>query len=374
MKKVLFVATVVKAHIVAFHIPYLKMFKENGFETFVCARNDYEKKDECKIPYCDNYYDFSFERSPIKIENYRAYKNLKALIDSNEFDIIHCHTPVGGVLARLASINVRKKKSKVIYTAHGFHFYKGAPLLNWLVYYPIERWLARYTDTLITINKEDFLAASKFKARKIEYVPGVGIDTNRFSEVSLDKRKKRSEIGITESSFIILSAGELNKNKNHEVIIRAIARLEDNDIHYVICGEGVLENRLKCLAKELGIEKQVKLLGYRKDINEILNVSDIYAFPSHREGLSLSLMEAMSAALPVVCSKIRGNSDLIQEGNGGYLVEATNVEGFSNAIQKLKQHNSLRVSMGKYNKRIILEFDIITVKKSMENIYLEVQD
>ena len=372
MKKILFVATVVKAHIMVFHTPFLKWFKENGYETYVCAKNDYENKGDCVIPYCDNYFDLPFERSPIKKSNFKTYQQLKQIIDSNEFDIIHCHTPMGGVLARLAAHNSRTNNATIIYTAHGFHFYKGAPIANWLLYYPVERWLARFTDVIITINKEDYSIAQNFKAKRIEYVPGVGIDTHKFSEIQVNYMEKRNEIGIPRDSTIILSVGELNKNKNHETIIRAIARLDNPDIYYVICGEGLLQNHLKKLVKGLGLEDQVKLLGYRTDIVEISKVSDIFAFPSFREGLSLSLMEAMCSGLPVVCSKIRGNNDLIQDGIGGYLLEPNNVEGFSNAIKQLVQNHSQREVMSVHNKRVILEFDINNVIEDSVRIYLEV--
>lgn len=372
MKKVLFVATVVKAHIMVFHIPFLKWFKENGYETYVCAKNDYENKKDCVIPYCDYYYDLPFERSPIKFSNFKTYKQLKEVIDSNEFNIIHCHTPMGGALTRLAARHSRKKNSRVIYTAHGFHFYKGAPIGNWLLYYPVERWLARYTDVLITINREDYNIAQKFKARSIEYVPGVGIDTNKFNEISVNRTKKRNEIGIDKDSLIILSVGELNKNKNHGAIIRALAQLGTPDIYYVICGEGPLANYLRNLAKELGIAKQVKLLGYRNDIAEISKISDVFAFPSFREGLSLSLMEAMSSGLPVICSNIRGNSDLVENGKGGYLVKPDNIQGFTNAILKTYKNKTQRENMGLYNKSAIKNFDLQNILKKMDYIYRNV--
>ncbi|MED3623922.1 glycosyltransferase family 4 protein [Neobacillus thermocopriae] len=369
MKKVLFVATVVKTHIMVFHIPYLKWFKENGYETYVCARNDYENKDDCVIPYCDYYYDLPFERSPIRLNNFKTYKQLKEIIDSNGFDIIHCHTPMGGVLTRLAARNARKKNTTVIYTAHGFHFYKGAPILNWLVYYPVERWLSRLTDILVTINKEDYKRAQKFKAKSIEYVPGVGIDTKKINEIKVNIVKKRNEIGIPKDSTIVLSVGELNKNKNHETVIRAIAKLNNPDIYYVICGEGQLAIYLRNLAKELGISKQVKFLGFRTDIAEIIKISNVFAFPSFREGLSLSLMEAMTLGLPVICSNIRGNSDLVEHGKGGYLVKPDDIQGFTNAILNLYENSTKRKNMGIYNRSVLKNFDLQNVLEEMGNIY-----
>ena len=193
MKKVLFVATVVKTHIMTFHIPYLEWFKQNGYETHVCAKNDYINKEECVIPYCDKFYDIPFERSPINPANISAYEQLKKIIDSNEYDIIHCNTHVGGVLTRLAAKKARQHCTKVIYTAHGFHFYKGASFKDWLLFYPVERYFARYTDVLITINKEDYSASQKFKAKKVVYVPGVCVDVNKFVRPNVDRKENPAQ-------------------------------------------------------------------------------------------------------------------------------------------------------------------------------------
>lgn len=237
MKKVLFVATVVKTHIMEFHIPYLKMFKEMGWETAVAARNDYENPADCVIPYCDTYYNIPFERNPLKPGNLKAYKELKHIIDEGEYDIIHCHTPVGAMLTRLAAKQARKKGTKVFYTAHGFHFYKGAPAINWILYYPVEKWLSRYTDVLITINKEDYERAKTFKAGKVCYVPGVGIDLKKFNAGYVNKEQKRKEIGVSADDFVLLSVGELIPRKNHEVVIRALSVLKQLDKlnHMIIC-------------------------------------------------------------------------------------------------------------------------------------------
>ncbi|WP_432354359.1 glycosyltransferase family 4 protein [Sporosarcina sp. A2] len=371
-KKVLFVATVVKAHIMAFHIPYLKWYKENGYEISVCAKNDYDNKGDCIIPYCDNFYDLPFERSPIKFNNLRTYKQLKDIIDSKEFDIIHCHTPMGGALARLAAKDARKKNAKVIYTAHGFHFYKGAPLLNWLIYYSIEKWLSRYTDILLTINKEDYKRAKKFKSNSIEYIPGVGLDNSSFNKKEVDKNEKKADIGVQEDSYIILSVGELNKNKNHEVIIKAIAKMKNRNIKYLICGQGAMENQLKELAYKLGVEEQLILMGYRNDIDEICKVSDLFAFPSYREGLSLSLMEAMAAGLPVVGSDIRGNSDLVDNGEGGYLLSPEDVNGYSKSIKAIMNNQQLSGKMAMVNKLKIREFYIENVLKDYSDIITKI--
>lgn len=369
MKKVLFVATVVKLHIMVFHIPYLEWFKKNGYEVHVAARNDYDNKEECIIPFCDKFHDLPFERSPIRKNNLHVYKDLKNIIDTEQYEIIHCHTPMGGAIGRLASRSTREKGTKVIYTAHGFHFFKGAPLVNWLAYYPAERWLSRYTDVLITINKEDYESAKKFKADRIEYVPGVGIDTDKFKNNEVNRIEKRKSIGVSEDDFMIISVGELNKNKNHQVIIRAIAKLKNKRIKYVLCGEGPLESELRELAIELDIENQVKFLGFRKDISELMNSADLFLFPSYREGLSLSLMEAMSSGLPVVCSKIRGNTDLIDEGKGGYLVQANDVNGFSEKITNILSCGN-GIELGFYNAQKINKFDKKNILSQMIRMYV----
>lgn len=314
--------------------------------------------------------EIKFNRSPFSKDNFLAYKGIKKLINENSFELIHCHTPVAAMAVRLAAKKARKKGTKVIYTAHGFHFFKGAPLKNWMIYYPIERWLARYTDVLITINKEDYNRAKKhFKAGKVEYIPGVGVDTKKFSEIVVDKSAKRKELGVLDNAFLVLSVGELNKNKNHDTIIKTIAKLNNPNVYYVICGQGMLENYLKDLINKLGLEEQVKLLGYRRDISEISKVSDIFTFPSFREGLSVALMEAMAIGIPVICSDIRGNKDLIENNKGGYLVKPDDIDGFAYSINKLIKNETLRKKMGECNKIRIMNFDISNVKKDMGNIY-----
>lgn len=372
MKKVLFVATVVKTHIMEFHIPYLKMFKEMGWETAVAARNDYENPADCVIPYCDIYYNIPFERNPLKPGNLKAYKELKHIIDEGEYDIVHCHTPVGAMLTRLAAKQARRKGTKVFYTAHGFHFYKGAPAINWILYYPVEKWLSRYTDVLITINKEDYERAKTFKASKVCYVPGVGIDLKKFNEGYVNKEQKRREIGVSANDFVLLSVGELIPRKNHEVVIRALSVLKQLDklihIEYVICGRGAYEIDLKKLAEELDVADHVHFLGYRNDISEICNCADLFVFMSHQEGLPVALMEAMACGLPAVCSNIRGNTDLIEDGVTGLLANNT-PEEVAESISKMKSDTALRNRMASVALQKIKQFDLSSVEDEMSKIY-----
>lgn len=365
-KRVLYVATVVKTHIMTFHIPFLKMLKEMGYETAVAARNDYENPEDCQIPYCDTFYDIPFERSPFSKQNLKAYKALKKVINSNHFDIIHCHTPVGSVLGRLCAIPARKKGTKVFYTAHGFHFYKGAPFKNWLLYYPVERLLSRWTDVLITINKEDYARAQTFHAGQVSYIPGVGIDVEKFAPNAEIRSRKRNELGIKDDEIVLLSVGEVNENKNHKVVIKALPHLENHNIRYIICGSGPLIDSHKQLAASLGVADKVTLAGYRQDVAEFYQAADIFVFPSLREGLPVAVMEAMASGLPCVVSNIRGNNDLIGACENS-LFDPKSSLSFSNVLQ-CALSGSL-VSLGETNREQIVRFSLDKVVKKIFLLY-----
>ena len=373
-KKVLFVATVVKTHMMQFHIPYLKMFREMGWETAVASRNDYENPEDCKIPYCDTYYDIPFERLPWKPKNIQSYKMLKKIIDEGSYDIIHCHTPVGAMIARLAALSARKKGTKVIYTAHGFHFFKGAPLVNRLLFYPAEWLLAPVTDVLITINKEDHARALKqLHAKRIEYVPGVGIHTEKFRELTIDRAEKRRSLGYGEEDFLALTVAEMTPNKNHITILKAMALLKEREefrhIHYLICGRGEMWASLEESAKELGIADHVNFLGYRTDAPELYKASDLFLFVTFREGLSVALMEAMSSGMPIVCAKIRGNTDLIDNGVSGLFSE-NNPEAVAEHILAMYRDPQRRQLLGKAAAEKALLFDDKNVLNQVKEIYL----
>ena len=375
-KKVLFVATVVKTHMMQFHLPYLKMFQDMGWETAVASRNDYEDPNDCRIPYCDTYYDIPFERMPWKPKNFTAYRMLKKIIDEGEYDIIHCHTPVGAMIARLAALAARKKGTKVIYTAHGFHFFKGAPLLNWLLFFPAEWILAPVTDVLITINREDYDRAKRLmKAKRIEYVPGVGIDTSRFHGDAAVRAEKRRELGFREEDFLLLTVAEMTKNKNHLTHLKALSLLKDReefaDMHYLIVGRGEEWASLEETAKQLGIADHVHFLGYRTDAPDLYRCADLFLFMPYREGLSVALMEAMGSGLPIICTKIRGNTDLVEDGISGNFAENTPEAG-AEAILKLYRDETLRSSCGKGAAEKVKLFDNENVHKLVKDIYLSV--
>lgn len=303
-------------------------------------------------------FQLDFSRSPLKIQrHYKSYKEALNLITDRKYSFIHTHTPIASAIVRLAA---HKAGVKVIYTAHGFHFYTGAPLKNWLIYYPIEKWLSRYTDVLITINKEDYKRATeKFHAKKTVYIPGVGVDTERFAPRKAGRDKIRTELGLNDNSLMLLSVGELNDNKNHSSVIKAIAGM---NLTYVIVGKGGLKDTLEKLAQENNVD--LRLMGFRSDVADFYNAADAYVLPSIREGLNVSLMEAMASGLPIACGRIRGNTDLIEDKE--VLFDPLNIDEIRSAITVVLENRSV---LRKYNIEKIHSFGLATVEEQMSEIY-----
>lgn len=328
------------------------------------------------------YYHIPFARSPMSLRmNTIAYKRLnhilkKAELADQPYSFIHCHTPVAGIIARLVG---KQQKIMTVYTAHGFHFFKNAPLKNWIVFFPVEWFMSWYTDVLITINKEDYSCAKRFfHAGKVFYTPGVGIDTQRFFPLehinSLDgKAALKAELGIALDCVVLLSVGELNENKNHLTVIKAISQLSNENVEadyiYLIVGIGEKKTELEAYIAEFNLHKKVKLLGYRKDVSDLMSVADIFIHPSFREGLSVSLMEAMASGLPVIASKIRGNQDLVGNNENGYLLSPADKEGFKNRILQLIIDRDQREVLGGKSLELIKGFDVTSVNTIMHEIY-----
>lgn len=310
-----------------------------------------------------------FGRSPFSRSVIRRYKELKQLMLQENFDLIHCHMPMTGILARKAAEKVRKLTGKnvpVIYTAHGFHFYSGAPLGNW-IYYLAERHYARYTDTLVVINEEDEMRAMKFPTRgSVEYVPGVGIKEAPESTPDYNMRK---EYNIPEKNRVVVSVGELTERKNHEVMIRAMDRFRRDPITYLICGTGPLEEKLRAMVKEMHMEDRVIFAGYCEHIADVLRQADVFAFPSKQEGLPVAVMEAMREGLPVLACNIRGNHDLIADGEGGFLFEENLAEEYARGIRYFLDHPEDAQRMGDRNKKQVESFSLCIVEEKMKQLY-----
>ena len=349
-KKVFIVCTT-DSMISSFLIPYIEAFQDAGYTVrCFCSRtgNHFDYLRELNIDVTE----LQFTRNPISFDNLKAYKKLLSIMKSETPDLVFCHEPVGGVMGRLTG---HKVHSKVIYMVHGFHFYKGAPIINWLVFYPIEKVMSCFTDILITINSEDYSFAKKhMKARRCEFLPGVGIDIKKYNKSDESRYNTRHSLGFNDDDVVIISVGELNENKNHIAVLKAMNNISCKNVHFVIAGVGDKKDYLLENAELLGLKDNLHLLGYRNDCNNLYAASDIFCFPSFREGLSVALMEAMASSLPVIASNIRGNVDLIQS-EGGILVKPDDINEISSAIQKMLD-TEYRISCGKYNRRIIEKY------------------
>ena len=373
MKKAIIV-TSVASMVDQFLLPSITLLQNMGyivevacnFETgSTCSKEKIENLKEKLSTLGVKYHHIDFARNVLSLSQHiKAYKQVKQILTNDQYELMHCHSPIGGLISRLACRKARKSGTTVIYTAHGFHFYKGAPLKNWLLYYPVEKFCSYFTDTLITINKEDYaLAQKKMRAKKIEYVAGVGIDLTKFGQNTVNNAEKRKELCIPSDATVLLSVGELNENKNHETVIRAI---KDLDAYYIIAGKGDLKEHLQSLIDELGLTERVKLLGFRTDVSELYRVADVYVLPSIREGLNVSVMEAMASGLPVVCGRIRGNTDLI-DNNGGALFDPHSVDECKKAIIDVIGQNKNDLSV--YNLEKVKTMSVEQVNIGMKEIY-----
>ncbi len=378
MRKMLMLATV-PSMIGQFNMDNINLLMEMGIEVHVaCNFLDYSVWDERKITkFCEElndkgiqFHSIAIPRNPLHLcQLFKAFTQLSNIVAEEDFQLIHCHTPSASVVGRIAA---QKHKIKVIYTAHGFHFFKGAPIKNWLLFYPVEKILSKYTDVLITINKEDFAFAQKhMNAKKIVYVHGVGVNSFEFRKGNSEK-DKCEKIEKINDEIVLLSVGELNKNKNHIEVIKELEKIKELNWKYIICGAGELEKFLKKYVERQRLCKKILFLGYRNDMKNIYQIADIFIFPSKREGLSVALMEAMSSGLPVVCSDIRGNRDLVENGKNGFLIKQNSLEDYIEKIKILIDDSELRKHMGNYSRLLVRDYDIKSVRKEMKDIYREV--
>jgi len=320
MKKILFVANVAKEHILKFHVPSIRKFKEKGWSVDVACAGEEE------IPFCDCQYHTSWKRSPFSVATIKGIAELKEIIKKNRYDIIYCHTPVGGAVARIASISARKNGTRVVYFSHGFHFFKGAPLINWLVYYPMEKIFARYTDMIITINQEDFDNAQKrLKCKNVHLLDGMGIDISAFYNVekTTERRRVRRELNIPDDAWVMIYLAELIPNKNQIMLLRALKEImvQYPSTYLVLAGIDHNNGKTQKYAKDIGVEKNVRFLGWRSDKEALYASADICTASSIREGFGLNVVEALASGIPVVATRNRGHETIIENGKNGFLVE-----------------------------------------------------
>ncbi len=369
-KRILYVATVA-SHICQFHLPYLEMLQSRDISVHVAAKNNLAEKNGLQLKFVDEYYDVPFERSPKDKRNIKAYKELKKIISENEYDLIVCNTPMGGILTRLAARKARKNGTKVIYIAHGFHFYKGATKKNWLVFYPIEKTFAKLCDMVITINEEDFqLAKTKFKT-EVRHIHGIGVSDERYHPVNDDiKKHLREKINLSSNDFAILCTGELNKNKNQIQLIKATAILRDKipNLKILLAGNGPHENELLSEIAKLNLKDTVKLLGYRTDLENIAPCVDLVVSCSRREGMPLNIIEAMLCEKPIVASYNRGHNELIKEGINGYLVSADSAEGMADRICAFFEKREFIDNFGREGYKLAQKYTVKNVAEELLNL------
>ncbi|MBE6697296.1 MAG: glycosyltransferase family 4 protein [Ruminococcaceae bacterium] len=342
MKKVLLTATV-QSHICQFHKPLCRVLHGLGYEIHVAARDNLAEKNGLVLDFADKVYDVPFARSPFSKQNLGAYRMLRGIIEEQKYDAVHCNTPVGGVLTRLACRKARKQGMRVLYTAHGFHFYKGAPKKNWLLYYPIEWLCAHWTDRLLTITDEDFaLATRKFRKTTVCRIHGVGADQTRFYPIPEKQRDQlRQQNGITPEQRVILCVGELLPNKNQKTAIAAMQEVIKAQPNALLCiaGNGPEQGALQAQIESLGLQEHVRLLGYTTKIQEWYGMSDVLVACSYREGLPMNVIEAMLCGVPVVASVNRGHRELIKDAENGYLVQPDDAQAYAAKILSLLQNN-----------------------------------
>lgn len=356
---------------VQFLMPHVVHLSKRGFDIdLACSEVGARLQEvrEALSPYVGRIYKLSLKRTPLSFKNAKGYGELKEILAENHYDFIWTNEPVMSVMTRLAAKKARKNGTKVVYMAHGFHFYKGAPLLNWALFYPIEKIMAQHADMISTVNLEDFSRAGRFNVNEVRYIHGIGINTARLSTDGVSKNLRR-ELNLPEGTFVILSIGELNRNKNQKTIIKALSALENENIHYVLCGKGAEEQNLKGFAKECGLERNVHFLGYRKDVVDICTQADVYVMPSHREGLPVSSLEAMYCGLPLVTSDIRGLTDVNKAGINGFLCAPDDFKAYADAIKNLYEHPGLRTQMGAKNKQDVMPFTIEKTLFEVENLF-----
>lgn len=362
----------VQSHIGQFHKPLMKMLKESGWEIHVAARDNLAEKDGLILEYPDQVYDIPFQRSPFDKRNIRAFREIRKILSEHHYDIIHCNTPVGGIIGRAAGNKYRKAGTRVFYTAHGFHFYKGAPKINWIIYYPVEKWLSRFTDKLITINKEDYKLARRRFHCAVYHIHGVGANSTKFHPITAkEQENQKRELGL--DGRILINVGELLPNKNQKTAILAMKKVARQmpDVKLLIAGNGPDKDILEDLIREQGLEHHVKLLGYTTKLEKYLQVCDLEVACSIREGLGLNVIEAMLCGKTVVASVNRGHSELIRDRWNGRLVDSEDTAAFADAIIEVLSDSELKNSMETRCVDFAKRYTDLKVKQELKLIYGE---
>lgn len=301
-------------------------------------------------------------RNPFKlIKLIRSIRELHKLILDNNIKLIHVHTPTAAIVARLANLLISEIDLKIIYSAHGLHFYKNSSIFSWLVYYPIEKTMSRFTDLIITTNHQDYDLASKKFFCNVKKINGVGLNTIKFQNLKV-KIKSNNVLNL-------ISIGELNKNKNHILVIKALSKIKDIDWNYTILGDGPLRRNYQTLVRKLNLEDRIFIKGYSDNVLNELASNEVFIHPSLREGLSVALMEAMYSCELIIASRIRGNEDLIEDNQGGLLFDSSSEEQLIESIYKVHQLKTLGKSFIEFNRNKLTAFSSLEIKKNLLDVY-----
>ena len=362
MKKILLVANVAKEHVLKFHVPTIRMLKEQGWQVDVACSGTED------VPYCDHQYRMSYQRSPFNLALFRGIRELKKIVNEGQYDIVYCHTPVGGIAGRLAARKARKHGTTVIYMAHGYHFYKGAPFVNWAVYYPVEKILSRMTDKIVLINREDFeLTKKRFKNCTAYFIPGIGVDLDRLKveDKAAVRHQYREQFDIPQDAAVLIYLAELLPNKNQTFLMRVLKQVlqSEKNVYLVLAGFDHSNGAFEQYAEEIGVKDHVCFLGWREDVGSLLAMADICTATSIREGFGLNLVEAMACDLPVIAAKNRGHETIIRDGENGLLIDQGDESGFTEAVLRLIRDDGFREQLietgrkevGQYSKEAILK-------------------
>lgn len=345
-KKILFVANLAKEHILKFHVPTIKRLVDLGWTVHVaCAGTE-------AIPYCHKQFVLSYKRSPFNFALFKGIKELKKIVNEENYDIVYCHTPVGGMAARFASRQARKRGTKVVYMAHGYYFFKGASFLSWVLCYPMEKMMAKMADVSILINKEDYeLTLKKFKVSQAYLINGIGVDLNRF-QMNKDEeiiKKYRTDLNIPQDAKVLIYLAELVPNKNQKFLMRVLKQLLRKGEKYYLVLPGIDHSRgaFQKYAKKIGVADHVRFLGWRDDVVNLYQMADICVASSKREGLPINLIEAMSCGVPIVAVYNRGHSSIIGNGSNGFLVRRGDEDAFAEKVETLCNNEDLYNAISK---------------------------
>lgn len=372
--KILYVTTISNT-LNAFLIPHIEQLVEDGHTVDVACKLERPFEDNL-LSLVGATYELPFSRSPLRNPYKQLIGQLRDIVKNGGYDIVHTHTPIASAIVRLACRNL--PNVRVFYTAHGFHFLKGGPLFNWLTYYPIEKFLSRYTDTLITINHEDYAIAKKnFQMKHLYLVNGVGIDTEKFQPVNEEEKSElKRRLGFDANKKYLIFVGELNANKNQTVLIEMMEQLSKKrqDLVLLLVGHGVLADTYQQQVEEKQLGDFVHLLGYRSDIPDLMKISELALSSSKREGLPVNLIEAMATGLPLVVSNCRGNRDLVETGQNGIVLKEATAEAFADAIEQMIDDEELYQKMQVASMKNAKEYSLVQIKTQLKTIYEKVRN